>query len=464
MTKRIKTILSGILAAATIFSASACQVDTGKTEESNSGKTSTSVIPEENENAEIQLTVGTLGKADEQSLMQAWINEYQKLNKNVGIKITKNMGGMPEIINWASANALPDIVWTAGDQHSPYSGSGYFQDLSDETVFEGSKEFFGGFYESIIDSTHYSSEDDGIWFVPRDYNRLVIYINVTAFEEAGVEVPGNDWTWDEFISVCKALKKAGAKKAIEWKSWRPVYTTMLTNFGGKYLNDDGSFALESDASKACYDFYTNFYAAKAEDGDPDETALAIKGEGASFKGYAESITGSVPMVVDVRPQLTGYIQAAYNGGWTLDVRAFPNFVQEGGAEGYVGTGCSGYGITKACTDEKKRAEAWKFLKWCMSEKGYDAVAYLGNIVPAIKSMRNSGEWREYAYGDMSVNADAFVAENTKDIFLNYYNVLPNSKQDSFIRLTDGFWDKVSTGKSFSAACSEFKRDFDDLIQ
>ena len=463
MKKRTMAVISGILAAATVFSMSACKVDIGKTEESGKG-TVDPVKPEENEDAEIRLTVGTLGKTDEQSLMQAWINEYQKRNKNVGIKITKNMGGMPEIINWTSAGTLPDIVWTAGDQHSPYSGSGYFQDLSDESVFDGSKAFFDGFYESMIDSTHYSSEDNGIWFVPRDYNRLVIYINVSAFEAAGVEVPGNDWTWDEFISTCNALKKAGAKKAVEWKSWRPVYTTMLTNFGGKYLNDDGSFALDDKAAEACYNFYENFYSAKAESGDPEETALAIKGEGASFKAYAGTITGSIPMVVDVRPQLTGYMQSAYSGDWTLDVRAFPNFTQEGGAAGYVGTGCSGYGITKACTDAKKRAEAWKFLKWCMSEEGYNAVSYLGNIVPAITSMRDSGEWRDYSYGGMSVDADAFVAENTKDIFLNYYNVLPNSKQDSFIRLTDTFWDNVGTGKTFRAACSDFKRDFEDLMK
>ena len=100
----------------------------------------------------------------------------------------------------------------------------------------------------------------------------------------------------------------------------------------------------------------------------------------------------------------------------------------------------------------------------MSEEGYNAVSYLGNIVPAITSMRDSGEWRDYSYGGMSVDADAFVAENTKDIFLNYYNVLPNSKQDSFIRLTDTFWDNVGTGKSFSAACSDFKRDFEDLMK
>lgn len=463
MKKRIIALISGVLAAAMSFSISACKVDTGKTSESNKESIGP-VEPESNEDAEIELTVGTLGKQDEQSLMQAWINEYQKLNKNVGIKITKNMGGMPEIINWTSAGTLPDIVWTAGDQHSPYSGSGYFQDLSNESIFEGSQAFFDGFYESIIDSTHYSSEDNGIWFVPRDYNRLVIYINVSAFEAAGVEVPDNDWTWDEFIEICNKLKKAGAKKAVEWKSWRPVYTTMLTNFGGKYLNDDGSFALESDEAKACYEFYENFYAAKSEAGDPAEAALAIKGEGAAFKKYAGAITGSIPMVVDVRPQLTTYMQSAYAGDWTLDVRAFPNFTQEGGAAGYVGTGCSGYGITKACTDETKRAEAWKFLKWCMSEEGYNAVSYLGNIVPAIKSMRNSGEWRDYSYGGMSVDADAFVADNTTDIFLNYYNVLPNSKQDSFIRLTDKFWDNVGTGNSFAKACGDFKQDYTDLMK
>lgn len=449
MKKIVTLVMIMLLAVTFVFSAAACSIDTG-----TGGPDKPDVKPEENPDAEVHLTVGTLGKSAEQSVMQEWINAFQKKNPEVSIKITKNMSGMAEIINWTSAGELPDIVWTAGDQHSPYSGTGYFQDLSDESKFPGNEEFFSDFYDALIDSTHYSSSDEGIWFVPRDYNRLVVYINETAFEQAGVAVPSNDWTWEDFLKTCDDLMKAGVKKAIEWKKWRPVYATMLANYGGEYLDAEGNFALDSDEAKACYEFYEEFYDTR--------TGYAISGEGASFKAYSGELSSAVPMIVDVRPQLPDYVQTAYSRQWSLTARAFPNFVQEDGSAGKVGTGCSGYGITKACTDETKREWAWKFLKWCMSEEGYDTVAYLGNIVPAITTMRESGAWTEYTYGGITVDYEAFIADNTEDIFLNYYNALPNSKHDTFVRMTDDFWNKVGVN-SFATAVSEFKKQFESYM-
>ena len=453
MKKIFALIISAILIVAMAFSLAACNVDLGNNggDDTNDPTRPDSPDIEKNPDADVQLTVGLLGKQDEKDVMQAWINAFQKANPEVSIKITKNMGGMAEIINWASAGDMPDIVWTAGDQHSPYSGSGYFQDLSDESKFEGSEEFFADFYDTLIETTHYSSEDEGIWFVPRDYNRLVIYINETAFEQAGVAVPDNDWTWEEFLGVCQDLMDAGVRKAIEWKKWRPVYTTMLTNYGGEYLDSEGNFALNTPEAKACYEFYESFYDTR--------NGFAISGEGASFKAYSGVLSSAVPMIVDVRPQLPDYISTAQGSGWSLTARAFPNFEQKDGSAGFVGTGCSGYGITTACTDDAKREWAWKFLKWCMSVDGYNEVAYLGNIVPALESMRDSGDWTEYSYGGIEIAPDAFVYDGTNDIFLNYFNPLPNQKQDGFVNMVDSFWNKVGVS-SFATAVSDLEKEFD----
>ena len=152
MKKIFALIISAILIVAMAFSLAACNVDLGNNggDDTNDPTRPDSPDIEENPDADVQLTVGLLGKQDEKDVMQAWINAFQKANPEVSIKITKNMGGMAEIINWASAGDMPDIVWTAGDQHSPYSGSGYFQDLSDESKFEGSEEFFADFYDTLI--------------------------------------------------------------------------------------------------------------------------------------------------------------------------------------------------------------------------------------------------------------------------------------------------------------------------
>lgn len=450
--KKIMTIVLSLIMALCVFAMGGCTFQTDV--DDDKGK----VDIEENTDAEIQLSVGVLAKQSERDIMQAWINAYQKKNQNVGISIKKVFQGMPDLISWKSTGELPDIVWTSGDQHAPYSVDGYFQDLSDTEKFAGGSEFFDGFYDAVVKSTHYSDEDNGIWFVPRDYNRLVIYYNKTAFADAGVDLPVNNWTWEDFENTCNALMDAGVKKAIEWRLWAPVFTTMLTNYGGSYFDESGNLTLASDNTKACYDKLVGML--------DSSTGYAMGGDGGSFTAYSGDLGGAVPMIVDVRPQLTGYCRAASSAGWQLDAAPFPNFKQADGSDGFVGAGCSGYAISSQCTDEKNRQAAWDFLKWCMSEEGYDALAEnnIGDIVPALKSLSAGGSWREYSYFDeIQVSAEPFVATNTKDIFLNYYNVQDVKYYSDIITMSTKFWQGVGE-KSYKSAIDEFVASFNALVK
>ncbi len=449
--KRIfNSILTFILVFTVVLGICGCNFSTETDDEKDKIKV------EENKDAEIYLNVAVLGKETEKNLMAQWINAYQKKNPKVGFKNPRSMSAMSDIVTFGSGtDNKPDIIWTAGDQHTFYSSQGYFLDLSDETKFKGSKEFFSGFYPSLMDSTHYSSSDEGIWFVPRDYNRLVVYYNKTAFIQAGVAEPQSGWTWTDFIATCSALKTANVKKAVEWPNWEPLNTTMLYNFGGKVFTQDGKIALESNETKACYNYLDKFY----ED-------YTIEGKGASFKIYSGGgslIQSTVPMIVDVRPQLTSYIQAARDANWELGAVSFPNFKQPDNGNGFVGTGCSGYAITKYCTDKAKIEAAWGFLKWCMSEEGYNEVAGLGNIVPALTSMRGSGDWIDYSYGGLSVDSAAFTAADTNDLFLNYFTPIDARIHENVIAGYAMFWNNLRDGKSYSAAIDKFKTNLSSII-
>ena len=418
--------------------------------------------------AEVNLTVGTLVRSDEQDLMQTWINAFQKKHntesdKKISIKITEKYDGMPDIITMDNRGSLPDILWTAGDQHSNYSAAGYFQDLNNEEKFPGNKEFFSDFYEALIDSTHYSAEDEGIWFVPRDYNRIVTYINKSALDAIGVDMPSADWTWDDLVELCKQVSRY-VKAPIEWHTWPPLYTTMLTNFGGAYFDNNGKNTLNSAATRECYN-YINFLFNGDEDVTPKVKPYAIKGEGGLFKGYKEETMGaSSPITFDVRPALPDYARTANNGRWELAVLPFPNFQQgEDKTPGFTGAGCSGYGISKACTDSKELEWAWKFLQFCMSEEGYEVVGGLGNVCPALKSLANKGSWRDYKVGNVQVDPDAFIATNTNDIFLNYYNSVKPGIHSDIQDEVAVFWSKADNS-SFSAAIEHYDKIIADILK
>ena len=445
MKKFLMLDLTLLLSMTMVFGVSGCNVTT------DPGDNGGEVPPEENPDATVFLEVGTLTGQFERNLMQEWINKFQQANKEVSITISRTFQGMSELIDMKNMGVLPDIVWTGGDQHSNYSGSGYFYDLSDETLFPGSAEFFSDFYPTLIETTHYSDDDDGIWFVPRDYNRLVVYINKTAFEALGIEIPSNNWTWEDFESICEQMS-GQVRRPLEWRVWPPLYTTMLYNFGGRYFDENGQPALDSEQTEDCFNYLKDFL-----------DKYTVTGNGGTFKSYNVDMVGSsVPMIIDVRPQLSEYMTAAYNGGWELEAVAFPNFVQEDGSAGYTAAGCSGYAITTECTDATEREWAWKFLQYCMSQQGYEDVGSLGNIVPALQSLANTGSWTEYTYGGMSVSYEAFMDTNTNDIFLNYYNSIDVGKHDSTKLEVSMFWDRVLT-YSYSDAISTFNTNINDIL-
>jgi multiple sugar transport system substrate-binding protein len=65
------------------------------------------------------------------------------------------------------------------------------------------EEDLADYYPNVLDTVRLN---DGqayawpLWVVP-----MGMYLNVTVFEEAGVELPPQDWTWDQFVETAKAL-------------------------------------------------------------------------------------------------------------------------------------------------------------------------------------------------------------------------------------------------------------------
>lgn len=445
MKKMVNVLVAVILAAIAAFSLG-CNVQ-------NTSKKDNAVEVETNENAEIQLTVGTLSDQSEKNLMATWINAFQRLHKNVNIELKKEYTTMEALPAYKTSGDMPDILWTAGDQHALYSQGNYFYDLSDETKFAGSEAFFATMYEAVVETTKSHADDTAKWFVPRDYNRLTVFYNKTVFEQMDIALPQDGWTMKQFLATCEQLmtEKNGVKcaKAISWPDWAPMHSTLMRNYGASYLDEDGVCAIDSEATRAAYEWYKNFY----------NSSVVSEIDGSNFGRYrlgAKEVSSG--MFVSTYARLGTVMESAKLNGWQLGTVAFPDFSGQG--EGYTGVGCSGYAISTTCTDEAKRNWAWEFLKWCMSRDGYDTVAEVGVVCPAIRSMRNDGEWTKY--GKDMINYHAFVDDHTYDMGLNYQNVLPKATtQDLLIKFAQDFW-KNAGSVSYEDAVRKFESSFSAL--
>jgi multiple sugar transport system substrate-binding protein len=83
-----------------------------------------------------------------------------------------------------------------------------------------------------------------VYALPRGYTPLVIAYNRDLLERAGIEVPTDDWTWDDFVAIARRLTRGEADGRGEvWGAGfdrRPaVWLPWIWSGGGDVLCSDG---------------------------------------------------------------------------------------------------------------------------------------------------------------------------------------------------------------------------------
>ena len=402
--------------------------------------------PEE-QDGKVVIEVGVLGSTTEQEIFRKYKNGFQEKYPNVIVQLEAIPGDYATgMNNYVQNSSFPDVVFAPGDQHAAYSSNGYFVDL--RTYDEADVTFsFDDIYPELIETTHYDSTDEGIWFMPRDYNKVVTFVNKTML----ALVPGENgqmyagygsfealkeaWDLETFYEVCAAVTKKVEENAADPSSvpqeeklaglirgtvavdarynWYPAYEPILRHYGGSMISldkaGDGETpdynAMLSVDSDETMQAYRSFYENLAKPGYVKQTLAS--------SGAAAFPNSQAAMWFTTRPSW-GEVNSA-NATFEVDFLPFPF--------DYVGVGCTGYAITtlaetrvseyaetKEGTNEKMTNAdyGWLFLKYIASEDGQNAIGETGMGVPSLMSMRDKGTWLEY--GSADINHEAFVLD------------------------------------------------------
>ena len=292
------------------------------------------------------------------------------------------------------------------------------QPISDYMERDGIKE--SDYYSSVIEMAKSKAGDNKMYWVPRDYNKVVVCYNTKMFELAGIEKPSDDWTVEQFEDVCEQL--LAAKDAITdysgspyfWPAdmrlqWAASYYPVISSYGGGLIDKENEKAFENiDAVKKGFDYYLSYV-----DRDlcvtTDDTTDAFANKQAA-------------MIFTSRPDVPTYNQ--YLDG-EIDFVSFPT-LSDATETSYIGMGCTGYGITDSCSDKNKEL-AWDFLKFVISKEGQNAFSKTGSGIPMLKSLAEdpNAEFRKVYEGK---NNDAFVKFAERDIPMNYMRGFKPNKQ------------------------------------
>ncbi len=152
---------------------------------------------------------------------------------------------------------IPDVMMLAMDQVPRYALSGMLLPLDDLA----SAEYKGSLYPVVKNAL---TVDGKMYAAARDVTPKVMYLNTKMFEDAGVPIPADTWTMDEFTETTKKLTKgsgATAQWGYYWKNYTDQTFAMIAAFGGElYAKDGKSSVLSTDpntkkAMQYMYDLY-----------------------------------------------------------------------------------------------------------------------------------------------------------------------------------------------------------------
>ncbi|NLD26698.1 MAG: extracellular solute-binding protein [Acholeplasmataceae bacterium] len=156
-----------------------------------------------------------------------------------------------KVSSMIAAKNSPDFFWLTQELISKYAELGVIADLTNQ--FNASTEIRpADFYEGVLASATYK---DKYWGLPWIANPLIVYYNKDLFQSAGITPPSatDDWTWEEFIDICRNLKGTPNYKGEEIYAtvvdgW-PNIETFIWSGGGDILSADGKTVLiDSEAS------------------------------------------------------------------------------------------------------------------------------------------------------------------------------------------------------------------------
>ena len=283
-------------------------------------------------------------------------SDFMQLHPNIKVQVESVPEGLGQsILVQLAGGSAPDIFQIGDGDISSFQARGALRDLAPYINGENPLNL-NDFYDSILDIGRIG---DGLFALPKDFSTIAIYYNKDMFDEAGIDYPTGDWTWDELRQIANRLTVFGTGDSVErfglqWASGPRWVFPLVYAFGGDVISPDGSTVVgytNGDAAIAAIEWYNDFMHSDRAIPSAIQTAAMQGVDLFLSKLTAMSLTGTWPA--------NQYLEAGMNFGTTT--------LPRGPAGVYGTTAYAGYVMTK---DSKHPEEAWLFLRYLVTEGQY----------------------------------------------------------------------------------------------
>jgi multiple sugar transport system substrate-binding protein len=327
----------------------------------------------------------------------------------------------------------PEVFYVNQDKVDEFVDAGVLAAADDQV------EEVDDIYPSLVQTFSYN----GTFYCPaKDFSNLTLEYNADLFDEAGVEYPTADWTWDDLRAASEQITEATGTPAFVVELNIDRWLAFYVQAGGTFYDEEGNFVFGSegenaDAAVAAMDFFVSLFA--------DGLAVTPQDVGAGWSGEAFG-NGAAAMTME--------------GNWIIQflLDSYPD-LNWGSAELPAGSGGEGtltfsecYGVA---ADNAHPEESWQLVNFLTNREGAARVADGGfGVMPARASAADA--WLE-ARGE---EYEPFVAGSANAVA----PVLPPGFQEFRDTLTNGLVGAVEGSNTSEEAIEDAREVAAELLE
>lgn len=273
MMNKMKKIVALMLAAVMALSMIAC----GESEEAEAPAVEEAATAEEAaaEDGQVTIKIAWWGGDARHAYTQELLDKYTELNPHVTFEATPSGwdGYFDKLSTQAASGSLPDIVQMDYLYISTFAQNGTLADLTpyieDGTIDTTNVD------DAIVNTGIIGEKNAGL---PIGTSIFAVTYNPATLEAAGQEVPSDDWTWEDYIALNKAVSEHTGEESATIAAIGPFgdmnpFNYFVRQHGEVLFNADGTgLGFEDDAITAEYFQMWKDMSDADIAPDPDETA------------------------------------------------------------------------------------------------------------------------------------------------------------------------------------------------
>ena len=173
----------------------------------------------------------------------------------VNVNVTPYADYWTKLQTQASSNTMPDLLWMNGPNFQLYAGNGKIAPITAEVS------------AGAIDPANYPPALNELYTlggvqygVPKDFDTIGVWVNQALFEQAGVDLPREGWTWADFQTTAQTisakLQNKGIYGAAGGMDGQTTYYNTIFQAGGEVISEDGAKSgFDNPASVEGLDFW-----------------------------------------------------------------------------------------------------------------------------------------------------------------------------------------------------------------